>query len=99
MNTRPWLTQYPAYMSAEITPPPFDSLPGMIEDACKKYAALPAAENMESEYEDAAFSPRRAVGGRGGRRPGQRASRSAQPGGRHPRAMPLPLVPAQWLGT
>ena len=47
MNTHPWLKQYPAYMPAEITPPPFDSLPSMIEDACKKYSTLSAASNMD----------------------------------------------------
>ncbi len=47
MNTRPWLKQYPDYMPAEITPPPFDSLPAMIDDACKKYATLSAASNMD----------------------------------------------------
>lgn len=47
MNSRPWLGQYPDYMKPEIVEPPYDSLPAMVEDACRRYASLPVAENMD----------------------------------------------------
>jgi long-chain acyl-CoA synthetase len=47
MNSRPWLQHYPDFMPAEIAIPPFDSLAALCEDACSKYADLPALENMD----------------------------------------------------
>ncbi|HRI79770.1 MAG TPA: AMP-binding protein, partial [Cyclobacteriaceae bacterium] len=47
MNERPWLQQYPSYMTAEVNEPPYPSLAAMVEDACKKFADVPAVENMD----------------------------------------------------
>ena len=47
MNERPWVKQYPSYMQAEVNEPPFPSLTAMVEDACKKFADVPAVENMD----------------------------------------------------
>jgi len=47
MNTHPWLQHYPSYMTAEIQEPPFDSLAALCEDACTKFARIPAFENMD----------------------------------------------------
>ncbi len=47
MNKRPWVQHYPDFMPAEISTPPFDSLTALCEDACRKYAAIPAIENMD----------------------------------------------------
>lgn len=49
MNTRPWLQHYPAYMPAEISEPPYNSLAALCEDACKKYSDIPAIENMDKQ--------------------------------------------------
>ncbi|CAN5317996.1 long-chain-fatty-acid--CoA ligase FadD [soil metagenome] len=49
MNSHPWLKQYPSYMTPEIAEPPFESLPEMVEHACKQFAALPVAENMDKQ--------------------------------------------------
>ncbi|NOT75296.1 MAG: AMP-binding protein [Cyclobacteriaceae bacterium] len=46
---RPWLSQYPSYMTPEITEPPFNSLAEMLEGACKKYGSLPAVENLDKQ--------------------------------------------------
>ncbi|HWA35356.1 MAG TPA: AMP-binding protein [Cyclobacteriaceae bacterium] len=45
--THPWLKHYPSYMTAEIENPPFNSLAELCEDACMKYANIPAFENMD----------------------------------------------------
>ena len=47
MNTKPWLQHYPDFMPAEITDPPFNSLAAMCEDVCKRFAEIPALENMD----------------------------------------------------
>lgn len=49
MDPRPWLQHYPAYMPAEIDEPAFNSLAAMCEDACKRFAAIPAIENMDKQ--------------------------------------------------
>ena len=56
MNPRPWLQHYPAYMTAEMSEPPFDSLAAMCEDACKKFADIPAFENMDKQISYAKFN-------------------------------------------
>jgi long-chain acyl-CoA synthetase len=43
----PWLKHYPSYMTAEIQEPPFKSLAELCEDACTRYANIPAFENMD----------------------------------------------------
>lgn len=47
MATHPWLQHYPSYMTAEIQNPPFNSLAELCEDACTKFASIPAFENMD----------------------------------------------------
>ena len=47
MATHPWLQHYPSYMTAEIQDPPFNSLAELCEDACTKFASIPAFENMD----------------------------------------------------
>lgn len=49
MNTKPWLQHYPDYMPAEIAEPPFNSLAAMCEDACIRFADIPAVENMDKQ--------------------------------------------------
>lgn len=49
MNTKPWLQHYPDFMPVEITEPPFDSLAAMAEDACRRFASVPALENMDKQ--------------------------------------------------
>ena len=49
MNTKPWLQHYPDFMPAEITDPPFNSLAAMCEDVCKRFAEIPALENMDKQ--------------------------------------------------
>ena len=46
MNPHPWLQQYPSYLPAEISEPPYNSLATMMEEACKRYAGNAAVENM-----------------------------------------------------
>jgi long-chain acyl-CoA synthetase len=46
MNSRPWLTEYPAYIPREIPDFTFNSLPELFDDCFKRYAAVPAFENM-----------------------------------------------------
>ncbi len=47
MANHPWLQHYPSYMTAEIQDPPFNSLAELCEDACTKFASIPAFENMD----------------------------------------------------
>ncbi len=47
MNSRPWIQHYPDFMPVEISAVPFDSLADMCEDACRRFANLPALENMD----------------------------------------------------
>lgn len=49
MNARPWLQHYPAYMTPEIPEPSFNSLAELCEDACSRFASLPALENMDKQ--------------------------------------------------
>ncbi|MBY0436472.1 MAG: AMP-binding protein [Cyclobacteriaceae bacterium] len=49
MNARPWLQHYPAYMTPEIQEPSFNSLAELCEDACSRFASLPALENMDKQ--------------------------------------------------
>lgn len=49
MNARPWLQHYPSFMSPEISELPFDSLTALCEDACRKFAQVPAMENMDKQ--------------------------------------------------
>jgi long-chain acyl-CoA synthetase len=49
MNTKPWIQHYPDYMPDEIAEPPFSSLAAMCEDACKRFADIPALENMDKQ--------------------------------------------------
>src|SRR4051812_33433408 len=47
MNTYPWLKHYPSYLTPEMQEPPFNSLAELCEDACTKFASIPAFENMD----------------------------------------------------
>ena len=44
--TKPWLTQYPAGVPAEIDMQRFGSLVDMLTDSCKRFAHLPAYRSM-----------------------------------------------------
>lgn len=46
MQDKPWVQHYPAYMPAEITKPPFDSLVDLIRQNTKQFGSSPAFENM-----------------------------------------------------
>ncbi len=47
MSKHPWIQQYPDYYPVEIPEPPYESLAALMDEACKKYAARPAIENMD----------------------------------------------------
>ncbi len=49
MTSRLWHQHYPDYMPKEIEPPPFNSLAELCEVNCKKFAQLPAFENMDKQ--------------------------------------------------
>lgn len=46
MQDKPWVQHYPAYMPAEITRPPFDSLVDLIRQNTKQFGSSSAFENM-----------------------------------------------------
>jgi long-chain acyl-CoA synthetase len=46
MQEKPWVQHYPAYMPAEITRPPFDSLVDLLRNNTRQYGSLTAFENM-----------------------------------------------------
>ncbi|HAC24834.1 MAG TPA: long-chain-fatty-acid--CoA ligase [Cytophagales bacterium] len=46
MQDKPWVQHYPAYMPAEITKPPFDSLVDLIRQNTRQFGSSPAFENM-----------------------------------------------------
>ncbi|MBL7855037.1 MAG: AMP-binding protein [Cyclobacteriaceae bacterium] len=46
MQDKPWVQHYPAYMPAEITKPPFDSLVDLIRQNTKQFGSSPAFENI-----------------------------------------------------
>lgn len=46
MSSRPWLSQYPAYIPAEMPYFAFNSIPELFADCFKKYGDVPAFENM-----------------------------------------------------
>ena len=46
---RPWLSQYPAGVPADLPPLPYASLVGMLEDSFAKYANLPACTFLGAE--------------------------------------------------
>ncbi len=49
MTSRLWHQHYPDYMPKEIETPPFNSLAELCEVNCKKFAQLPAFENMDKQ--------------------------------------------------
>jgi len=46
MQDKPWVQHYPAYMPAEITRPPFDSLVDLIQQNTRQFGSSSAFENM-----------------------------------------------------
>ncbi|MFN5169842.1 MAG: AMP-binding protein [Cyclobacteriaceae bacterium] len=46
MQEKPWVQHYPAYMPAEITRPPFDSLVDLLRNNTRQYGSLTAFDNM-----------------------------------------------------
>ncbi|MEX0928984.1 MAG: AMP-binding protein [Balneolales bacterium] len=50
MNQFPWQTLYPDGIPFEINPAEYGSLADVLDEACQKYADLPAFENMGVSY-------------------------------------------------
>jgi long-chain acyl-CoA synthetase len=46
MGEKIWLKSYPAKMPAELGPPLFTALPGLLDDTFSKFAGLPAFSNL-----------------------------------------------------